>query len=231
MVKNIFWDMDGTLGFFEQIYYWMNNLQPPEYMLKSINIREGIEGLLEELNNKGFHQYVTTSAAEDYATEVMNRTNLNKYFKKIYAREQISGIYSNPKKYDKVITENNITNASSDVLIIGNSLSDIPRPHNNIVSIIDLNSWVHNSELAKNIIDLLMKNGDGDFNKGFFKLYETAEKENYYAHLKPYGIMTIQKNAQIALHFAQYRDCDYNDAPVIRVIKANEYYSKNIKLD
>jgi hypothetical protein len=232
--KIIFWDMDETLGFFRHFADYDKEDDVPENIAK-FGRKEGIENLLQKLISDGFTHYVTTSGVEEYAKLALNVTGLSKYFRKLFPREKIChdlglGFYGE-KDYRVPLKDLGITDerAGSDVLIIGNSESDVPYNMKEIVSIIDADNWKRNSELTGKMIHMLMDNGNGDFNKGFHKMYDDSEKtEPRYKNpnLSKIGRMIIEDDVELHLQFMEERE-KCSEAPIFLVRKADKYLTEN----
>jgi hypothetical protein len=226
--KTIFWDMDYTLGSFGQIAYEMEGRKIPDY-LPDFGLRPGIEELLSELSGKGYKQYITSSASGDYVAEVLKRTGINKYFDKIYSREDIDGLYS-PKDYKHILNELNISliNAEDNTIIIGDREGDIPSDINDVVTILDKFHFMRNASLTRIMINMLEENGQGSFNKGFQELYAKSKKlPKTYDFLQDIGEIIIEDDAELHLEFMESRE-NCSGAPVFEVYKADNYFSYKI---
>jgi hypothetical protein len=230
--KTIFWDMDGTLGFFEHLAYKETLNKIPDYLGVDFGLKSGIEELLTKLSDEGFTHHITTAATSDYAIEALSITGIDKYFNKLFTRETLCGEYGfgyvGPKNYNYPLKEIQIDleQAKSDVIIIGDSTKDIPFNNDKIVSIIDYNNFTRSSVLLDKIIHLLLKEGDNDFNKGFHKIYSNSEKiDAEYTHLKQYGRIFLEDEVELHLRFMQERE-KCSNAPFIKIIKANNYQTK-----
>jgi hypothetical protein len=228
--KIIFWDMDETLGFFRHFPDYDDISAVPEQSKKS-GLKGGIDGLLSELSSDGFTHYVTTSGMRSYTDIALNATGIMKHFSKVYAMEDICpylGLgYYGDKNYMIPLKDLdiNVEKAGSDVLIIGNSTDDVPYNIRDIVSIIDENNWLRESELTEKMIYLLIDKGDGDFNKGFHKLYDESEKiAQLYTHLSDIGRITLEDDVVLKLKLMEERH-KFIQAPMFIVEKAQKYFS------
>jgi hypothetical protein len=230
--KIIFWDMDRTLGFFDHLAYGKLANQVPECIENDFGLKDGIEGLIKDMSAKGFIHYVTTSARNDYATEALKVTGIDRYFSKVFTRESLCedlGFgHIGPKNYKYPLRDikMDLEQSKSDVLIVGNSFNDAPYNADKIVSIIDKDQWMRASTLLDKMIKLLMDEGNGDFNKGFQKIYAGAEKiEPAYKHLSKIGKIFIEDDVELHLRFLEERErC--SRAPILCVVKADNYYKK-----
>lgn len=229
--KVIFWDMDKTLGFFEQLYYGNLANIVPECITNPFGLKEGIEDLLNQTASAGLTHYVTTSAKRDYAIKVLKNTDIEKYFRKVFTRKELCGVLGIGHKNYAIPIEDiglSLENAKSDVLIIGNSTNDVPNKDYGIVSIIDKHQWMRNSELTKKMIHLLIDNGNGDFNKGFNELYANSEKiSQRNGHLSNIGKISIEGDAELHLAFIE-KEGNRSQSPIFFVAQADKYYRKNV---
>lgn len=229
--KTIFWDMDRTLGVFDHISREMQNRTDVDD-LPPFGLRSGIEELLAELSSKGYTQYITSSATGDYVAEALKRTGINKYFDKIYSRENIGGAYS-PKNYKKILDEMDMLTftAGDNIIIIGDKGGDVPNNMDNIVTILDSVHFLRDASLTKIMINMLEENGQDSFHKGFMKLYDTSKNmSKEYDFLKPVGKLILDNDTILHLKFMESRE-NCSGAPIFKVYSADKYLSYKIKQD
>ena len=230
--KIIFWDMDETLGFFRHFADYEKLEEVPKNLASKNLLKNGIEELLQELSADGFTHYITTSGIEEYAQIALNATGIRKYFNNVYARKKLCpelgfGYYGD-KDYTVPLKDMGISieRAKSDVLIIGNSKSDVPFNIKEIVSIIDTMNWQHRAELTKKLIYILTDKGSGDFNQGFHKLYSESKKIGPWAkHLSDRGKISLEEGTILRLEFMEERE-KCSQAPILIVSKAGKYESR-----
>jgi hypothetical protein len=228
--KIIFWDMDKTLGAFGQIAREMQNRTDVDD-LPPFGLRQGIEELLEELSDKGYKQYIVSSATSDYGLLALERTGLSKYFEKKYFSDAVDGGYYRSKQYGKVLRDLGMdaVSAGKNILIIGDNDYDVPDHINTVVTILDSMHFMREASLTKMMINMLEEHGRGSFNKGFQELYHSSNKmPKEYDFLTPIGKIILDNDTILHLKFMESRK-NYSGAPIFEVYRADNYFSKNIK--
>jgi hypothetical protein len=121
----ICWDLDETLGHF----------RPPEdkTQIKRRGLTHGIATLLEELNDLGCIQVLTTASEISYADASLLEFGIRHFFKDIFDRSSICDEMYN-KRYIAVINRLDIPTllAPDQMLIIGNHGKDAPLDLNTV---------------------------------------------------------------------------------------------------
>ena len=170
------WDLDRTLGNFENTE--RHQTRYGRSVATGFSIKTGIKELLNELSERSFTHYVTTSATMEYAIDALNSSGLEKYFRGVFDRHDVA-MYDHGKCYKPVIKDIGIDEgmAPGRMIVIGDLPSDIPIDVNDMVFIEYAGCWKAHSSIIKDIIDTILKESRGSFSYGFKKLYDMADKK------------------------------------------------------
>ena len=180
----ICWDLDDTLGVFEQLEYQLQGKEVPNGQ-EGIFLRADIRELLKYLSSKGYRHFLTTSAGERYAEEALRISGLNKliaeddiwpndiiYFRHRFGYKTYAEVEESAFFYDKTKKKH-----SDLMLVVGDRVNDQPEDLKRLVFIEDINCRTHSAEVLRVIIDGLLKQGKGSFIRGFDRIYGLADNE------------------------------------------------------
>jgi len=173
--KVICWDLDETLGNFRRIDYELMGKEAPE-LERPTSLRYGLTDLLSSLSSQGYEHVVTTSGTSDYAKEALQRTGLSSHFKDVFGRDVVSS-YGGGKKYRPVADTVGLSyeQAVSDMIVIGDVPGDKPVDLDGLVFIEHRGCVYSDSSVTARILEKLNELGDGNFKKGFERMYQDAQ--------------------------------------------------------
>ena len=225
--KAICWDLDDTLGNFKRLMGLFGH-DVPEYEYK-LGLKFGIKKLLTELTSKGYKHFVTTSASAEYAKLALEKSNLIDYFEEIFSRSQVSNL-DNYKQYMPVANAMgfSVKQAKSNLIIIGNAPLDRPGDLINSVFINHHRGWSIDSYVTGEIIEELIILGQGNFRKGFDKMYKLCENITKESGNKTYN---ISQGIDIDLLYDTpgIKNCNLNLLPTITNINAPNFEKETTK--
>ncbi|RPI72337.1 MAG: HAD family hydrolase [Desulfobacteraceae bacterium] len=176
--KFIFWDLDGTLGFFEGILALMKGEEPQSHTKSEFGIRFGIKTALPLLTTKGYTHVITSLAKSDYVTNVLRLTGLQPFFQRVFCGD--TGLFQSGsgKVYLGVLKglDLSVETAKDDVIIIGDSAGDKPLDLPGTVFILDPFSAFNDAGLLVSIIDKLEQTNGKSFYEAFQTLYTSSSR-------------------------------------------------------
>jgi len=199
MTRIVLWDLDKTLGTFD----------PIEKGRTDIKVREGIRDILEENQQKGILNVLTTGATRAYAERALNLAKIRPNFELIFPREIVMGY--NGKTYQDILTIYGLSaeEAEDKVAVIGDMIRDRPIDVSGLTFILD--STYRSSEAdASDLRDILSHLTEQEsFVKGFNAMYARAEQ-----HPEGYKVMRNGFKANCAM--------DQGGNPKINLIMLSE---------
>jgi len=169
------WDLEHTLGNFYPI---ATNRRGPnasydeELSLKCL--RKGVTGFLEKLCNHNCRNFITTQGSTAYAQEVLTLTGIAKYFEGIFDGEQINacrGKLVKPLARKVGLTDEE---ARERILVTGDIKDDQPADISGVVFVFHPSGYRHDADILDTVSSLLNDLGEGNFNRGFSRLYWRA---------------------------------------------------------
>lgn len=161
----IFLDMDGTIGNFTSMSEDMGTLRP------------NIVGFLKRQRNQKT-QIIITSAADFVHTFLnMKRIGLLKNIDDIFPSSKLLGCTLSFKDFAKTGERYGLSTRelSEFAISIGDTEMDVPQSDNMVGIIVD-GACTTSANVIEEIINTLLKEGDGSFTKGFDVLYQKASK-------------------------------------------------------
>lgn len=166
MTQVICWDLDETLG----------NFKPIEEGRTDIILRKGIKEILEEMQQIGIINVLTTTATRRYAKIALDLGGIRPHFEQVFTCEDVMGWSG--KKYGIILPIYDISpeNAGHKVMAVGDLTRDRPIDVSDMVFVLDSTfreSRQDTSNLGKIIKQITKRTGS--FKEGFEELYKQAE--------------------------------------------------------
>ncbi|MBL8194185.1 MAG: HAD family hydrolase [Blastocatellia bacterium] len=169
------WDLDGTIGNFEKLEKYRENLP-------TVEARPEIAPALEILSKIGFIHTVLTMATSTYAEIALKATGLRHFFAKVEGQGQrlkgdVIGIANdfgiNPKNY------------AHKIMFIGDRmLFDEPR-HSEVIFHLERFALTRPASQLQILVETLLKQGNGSLREGFLSIGRGSKKWYQFAKLPP----------------------------------------------
>lgn len=172
-------------------------------------MREGLPKLLDWIKEQGFHNFVTTSGSFAYAQEVLERTQINRYFDAIYDGNQVDVGFGKRYGLIKERMELSTEDALARMLVVGDSSTDQPVDMGNtgIVFIHQPGGYQRSVESLIKTIEALLCFGEGSFFRGFQRLFSDFRDKNSQCFLpellqicRPYLLYRKVDNTNVSLN-------------------------------
>lgn len=185
MARIALWDLDKTLGTFDSLEQGRTDIQ----------LRPGIKQILEDNQQKGIINVITTNATREYAEQALLLAEIKKYFELVFSREVVMAYAG--KKYQDILTIYGISGdeAKDKVIVIGDTPRDRPVDVPGLTFVLDStyrNEGSNAQDLRQILNDLTAHKS---FAKGFEAMYSQAE-----LHQDGYKVLQNGFDARCALN-------------------------------
>lgn len=179
--RAICWDLDETVGKFSALRYNLrgeaDTEEAREYREQiPVGLRYGIRDLLIELSDAGYSHYITTSSNRPYVVAALEHTNLTSHFRRVFTGKEIGSQWG--KLYRPVIEDLGFSDeeAISRMIVVGDAPGDMPTDINGLVFLQMAAGHETDALVIREVLVKLLEEGEGDFAKGFNKMYGKDER-------------------------------------------------------
>lgn len=171
------WDLDEHIGIFTELarameiekgldvyrqLEEMDGFDEPFHPVRAempstvnVQVRQSMPLALETLASKGFRNYVTTSATQEYANRALEKTGLLKHFNGVVNVPSCSNgkDYSSMREYE----------THGMIIAFGHSLNDVPVDNACSVFVYDSDAVSHDAMLLCDLLEVVCKNRNMEY--------------------------------------------------------------------